>query len=682
MDTLAQFVVSGIVLGAIYAVAASGLVVTYTTSGIFNFAHGAFGMFGAYFYWQMVVDWGWPKVPALIVLLGIVAPLFGAVIERTIMRGLQGVSAVTRLVVSISLLVGMLQLAQVIWTSEVGRTGPEFFEGERFTIVGYGVSYHEAVTIIVALLIALGLRLLLYRTRLGIAMRSVVDDRSLASLNGARPDLTAMASWALGAMLAAVAGVLVAGAVSLDHLALTLLVINAYAAAIFGRLRSLPLTFVGALVLGLIDSFILVYSGDVLDAFGWQADWFATSFRAVVPVLVLFVVLMVIRPSHLRTLGSSQTREIVPKPTLMKIVRWGGVMILVAIALGLWLESVDALWGTQDLDDLIRGVGISIIMLSLVPLTGYGGQISLAQMTFAGIGGVSMAYWGDGNQALALLAGVGLAAVVGALVSLPALRLRGIYLALATMAFAVFMESFVFRELPLLASGSARVEPLSIPFFSLDSDTSTLVFLSVVFVLMSLFVVYLQRSPFGRRLQAMKDSEAASATIGISLVTTKLAVFSLSAGMAGFGGALYFSSIETVGTTDVAMINSLIVMLMAVVGGISSVGGVLFGGMALGVFDIISTHIPALTNFFKVAPGLVGISLGRNPNGAVNEIARNLRERGDVDTTGDGEDDVDLTTLGVERPFTEADIEVLDRTLDLAEEADRAVTVTSVGTAS
>jgi branched-chain amino acid transport system permease protein len=287
---------------------------------------------------------------------------------------------------------------------------------------------------------------------------------------------------------------------------------------------------------------------------------------------------------------------------------------------------------------------------------------------------VSMAYWGGDNQVLALLAGVVIATVVGALVALPALRLRGIYLALATMAFAVFMESFVFQELPLLASGSARVEPLSIPFFSLESDTATLVFLSIVFVLMSLFVVFLRRSPFGRRLQAMKDSEAASATIGMSLVRTKLTVFALSAGMAGLGGALYYSSIETVGTTDVAMINSLIVMLMAVVGGIASVGGVLFGGMALGVFDIISTHIPALTDFFKVAPGLVGISLGRNPNGAVNEIARNLNERSDADTTGDGEDDLDLSTLGVDRPFTEADIEALDRTLDLAEEADRAVT--------
>ena len=675
VETAAQFVVSGIVLGAVYAVAASGLVVTYTTSGIFNFAHGAFGMFGAYLYWQMVDDWGWPKLPALIVLLGVLAPLFGAVIERVIMRGLQGVSAVTRLVVSISLLVGLLQLAQVVWTSEVGRTGPEFFEGETFTVLGYGVSYHEAVTIIVALAIALGLRLLLYRTRLGIAMRSVVDDRSLASLTGARPDRTAMASWALGAMLAAVAGVLVAGATSLDHLALTLLVINAYAAAIFGRLRSLPLTFVGALVLGLIDSFILVYSGDILDSLGWEAGWVATSFRAVVPVLVLFAVLLIIRPSQLRTLGLAQSREAVPKPALTKILRWGGVMVLVAWALGLWLSNVDALWGTQDLDDLIRGVGVAIIMLSLVPLTGYGGQISLAQMTFAGIGGVSMAYWGGDNQLLALLAGVAIATVVGALVALPALRLRGIYLALATMAFAVFMESFVFQELPLLASGSARVEPLSIPFFSLDSDTATLIFLSVVFVLLSLFVVFLRRSPFGRRLQAMKDSEAASATIGMSLVRTKLSVFALSAGMAGLGGAVYYSSIETVGTTDVAMINSLIVMLMAVVGGIASVGGVLFGGMALGVFDIISTHIPALTDFFKVAPGLVGISLGRNPNGAVNEIARNLQERGDVDTTGDGEDDLDLTSLGIDRPFSESDVEILDRTLDLAEEADRAVTV-------
>ncbi len=489
MDTVAQFLVSGIVLGAIYAVAASGLVVTYTTSGIFNFAHGAFGMLGAYLYWQMVKGWGWPVPVALVVLLGVLAPLFGAVVERTIMRGLQGVSEVTRLVVSISLLVGLLSLAQVIWTNAVGRTGAQFFQGERFTVVGYGVSYHEAVTIVVALLIALGLRLLLYRVRLGIAMRSVVDDRGLASLNGVRPDRTAMASWALGTMLAAVAGILVAGGSTLDHLPLTLLVINAYAAAIFGRLKSLPLTFVGALVLGLLDSFILVYSDDILDAFGWDAPWLATTFRSVVPVLVLFAVLMVIRPSPVKTLGVTQLREMIPKPSIQKVLQWGAVMILTATAVGLWLDGLDSRWAPQDLDDLIKGVGFAIIMLSLVPLTGYGGQISLAQWTFAGIGGVSMAYWGGDNQILAVLAGVGISTLVGALVALPAIRLRGIYLALATMAFATFMELFVFQELELLASGSARVEGLAIPLVSLESRSATLVFLSIVFVLMALFVV-------------------------------------------------------------------------------------------------------------------------------------------------------------------------------------------------
>ncbi len=178
----------------------------------------------------------------------------------------------------------------------------------------------------------------------------------------------------------------------------------------------------------------------------------------------------------------------------------------------------------------------------------------------------------------------------------------------------------------------------------------------------------------------MKDSEAASATIGMSLVKTKLVVFSLSAGMAGLGGALYFSSIKTVSLGDVSMVNSLVLTLMAVVGGIASVAGVLFGGMMLGVFDIISTHVPALTNLLLVAPGLVGISIGRNPNGAVAEIARSIGEVGDdPDSAGDRVEDLDLTMVGVDRPITTEDVETLDRTLDLAAEADRAVSGAGVG---
>jgi len=387
MTDLIVFLVTGLAFGSVYALAASGLVLTYSTSGIFNFAHGAFAMLGAFIYWQMTEGWGWPSPIAFLIVLGVVGPFFGAVVERGIMRGLQGTSETTRLMVSVSLLLGSLGLGQVIWETAPRRL-PLLFDGaQAFRVAGYNVSWHQVATVIFAAGAAGALWLLLTRSRLGISMRSVVDDRNLARLAGARPDNAAIAAWAIGASMAALAGILTTGGRTLSHFELILLVVNAYAAAMVGRLSSLPRTFAGAVMLGLFDSFIQVYIKAAFPDAAWPE-----SLRGVAAVLLLFGVLLFLRPPELKTLGITRSREIVPDPSYQKVLIGCAAFGAVVFVLG------TAVFDISDKTAMAGGIGYGIIMLSLVPLAGYGGQISLAQFAFAGLGAVTMAYFGNGGS--------------------------------------------------------------------------------------------------------------------------------------------------------------------------------------------------------------------------------------------------------------------------------------------
>ena len=670
MDDLLTFAIIGLVTGALYAISASGLVLTYTTSGIFNFAHGAFGMFAAFTYWKLRVDAEWPAPVALVVVLFVIAPLFGAFVERVIMRGLEDVSEVTKLVVTISLLFGVYQGAVVAFPPAEARRLPIFFAGNTIDLGAYQMTWHEAIIIAAAIVTALGLRLLLFGTRTGLAMRSVVDDRPLAQLNGAKPARSSMMAWSIGAVLAALAGILLAGSQgSLAHIPLTLLVINAYGAAMFGRLRSLPLTFVGAIVLGLAQSIAIGYldlDTPITSAFGHEFEraFSINGLRAAIPVIALFVVLLFLKPLKVRAGAQRTTREIVPDPPVR---RW----LIATAALGIVGFALATAFPGLRTFQIGQGLALGIVMLSLVPLIGWAGQISLAPMAFAGIGALVMGSWGGDGTIWGLALATGVTAALGAIVALPAIRLQGLYLALATAAFAVFMDTIVFSQNALIPNGNLQIPRLTILGFSFDDDRAHLVLVSVVFGLTATGLVWLRHQRFGRLLLAMKSSDAACVTLGVSLARTKLAVFTLSAAIAGLGGALYGAQLNSISSTTFAFLQSLPIVLLAVIGGIGAVGGALFGAGAYALtFLILPQLVPSIASYFALAPALAGISLGKNPNGAVNEIARNLRLRfGSAATTLPADDDDDelaaLTPAYGLDGLTEADRRLLDRATGL-----------------
>ncbi len=610
MDKFLIFTVVGLTLAGTYAVIASGLVLTYATTGIFNFSQGAIGMVAAFAYWQLRFSWNWPTPIALLVVLGLLAPSIGLGIDRVIMRGLRGTSEATRLVVSISLMVGLIGLANLVWEPGTSRPMPTFFEGRRLDLAVTTITYHQGITIVVAIVVAIGLRWLLHGTRIGVSMRANVDDDTLALLNGARPNRVAGISWAVGGFLAGIGGILIAPTLSLESGSLSLLIINAYAAAIFGRLRSLPLTFVGAIVIGLTEGYLAGYlPGD---------NRYRAAFRPAATVVILFVALLLVPNPRLRS--RSHVREYFPPPTRSGMAMLAAFVVIAAVVMVTTMDTVSLItYGPI--------FSLGIVALSLVPLLGFAGQISLAQLTFAGIGALAVAHHGVGGSPLGLLLAMVFAALVGMLVALPVMRLSGIYLALATAAFAVAMDRWLFNlpdfdigpvHVSLFRVGSINVDPISIFGHEFDSPGSLMVLSAVAFALVALLVAGLRWSFFGRQLVAMRDSEAACATFGLNLVWPRVGVFALSAGIAGLGGGLYAMQLGSVAPARFDLLTGLPIFILTVVGGAGLVGGALFAGVMLfGLLPLTATLGPTIAKINSLFPGFTGVGLGRNPSGAV-----------------------------------------------------------------
>jgi len=601
-DDLLRFTVLGIVTGAIYAVGASGLVLTYTTTGVFNFAHGAVGMVAAYAYWQLREDWGWPTPLALVVVLLLLAPLLGSLIEL-LMRQFHGADVGTVLVITIGLTVMLIGVIQKLFPPEVRSLDALVSNDTAITIGGVNVSWDQVTIIAVAAAVAAGLRFLLFGTRLGTGMRAVVDNPDLAGLNGARPYVIARFSWMLGSVLAALAGVLIGPAAGLEAITLTFLVVNAYAAAMVGKLKSLPLTFAGAIGLGLAQSYYDWASLELELGGVWQ------RVKPAIPTIFLFIFLIAL-PSARLSVGRLVGARTPPVPSLERSLRWGIGFVAVTALMAPLIPD-------DNLSDVTRGVVNGVIMLSLVVLTGYSGLVSLGQLVFVGLGAWAMAVIGGGDSILGMLGAAAVAVPIGALIALPSLRLQGLYLALSTFAFAVMSVALIFQDPHIFGDGNRLVGRLDLFGLSFAGDRMFLVLCALCFAAIGIGLLALKRSAFGRQLTAMRDSQSACATLGLDIRRQKLLVFMLSAAIAGLAGALLGGQKSTFGGIDVDAFNNLPLFLLAVVGGITTVSGALIGGAMLALLPLVQSEFPDLGGVVFLVIGASAIALGKQPSGIV-----------------------------------------------------------------
>jgi branched-chain amino acid transport system permease protein len=622
VSTFLALATAGIVSGCVYALTASGLVLTYTTSGVFNFAHGAIGMTAAFTYWELTVSRGLPALPALLLTVLVLAPLLGFVIERVLLRRLAGAPVEVSLTVTVGLLLLLIGTANTLWPPTTPHRVRAFFLGHDVTVFGVVLTVHQLIVVGSAVVVAAGLWLFLHRSRMGITMRAVVDDRELAALSAASPNRVGMLGFALGSSLAALAGVLLASQVQLNAVTMTLVVINGYAAAVVGRLRNLPLTFVGALVLGLLQAMAVGYL-----SIGWLSQ-----VQPVIPMVFLFGALLVVPHARLRTAGAAMLRA--PRVASAR----SSVLAAAALVVVAGLAATALPHG--QVATLCHGTAVALVLLSLVPLTGYGGQVSLCQLSFAGIGAVVMARADGGSGSLwALLAAIAVPAAVGALVALPALRLRGLYLALATLAFAYAMEGAFFGNASVMTDSLSLRVPRPHLGVSLADNRVYLVAVAATFAVCGCGVLALRRSSLGRRLVAMGDSPTGATTIGIGLGATKLGVFALSAGIAGLGGALLGGEQGAVSNTDFGLVLSLTLLLLAVIWGIKTVTGVLLAGLFLEVGPLLQDALGQVENIVPLLVGLGAIGIGTHQNGLVGGVLNRLQpsrqpSRPDTDAEG------------------------------------------------
>ncbi|MCX5044223.1 ABC transporter permease [Aldersonia sp. NBC_00410] len=600
MDKFLTFGIVGLTLASIYAIIGSGLVVTYTTTGVFNFAHGATGMMAAFSYWQLTVDWGLPVWLGILIVLFVLAPGFGLLVEKAL-RPVQSLGDAEKLVMTIALLSALIALSRWIWDPNVSRSLPAFFADKSSIHLGSAtVSWHQGVTMIIAIAVAIGLRVLMFNTRIGTEMRATVDDRSLVGLTGADPVRANRVAWVLGTELAAIGGVLIASSVALDAMQLSLLIVSAYTAAIFGRLKNLPMTFVGAIVVGCLESYLAGYL---------PQNPYLPGLRLAAPALLLFAALLIFPHGRLR--GRAYRLTKVPLPTIRGTVIFGAVIIAFGVVLATVLTE-------SDLISFGLIFPMSIIALSFVPLAGYAGQISLCQLSMAGIGAAACAYFGGQGQWWALIAAIVVAAVFGAVVAIPALRLSGVYLALGTAAFAVILDRWIFTmpsfsvfgvDITIFDQGSVNLVGPNLFGFHIDSTAKVTIFSAVCLALATLVVASLRHSRFGRQLIAQRDSEAAYATLGGNLLLAKVMVFALGAGIAGLGGALYGMQLQSVTADQFNFVAGLPIFLIAVIGGLGAVGdGFFTGTMLAGPFAAVVALWPGTADLVAVVPGLLGIA--------------------------------------------------------------------------
>jgi branched-subunit amino acid ABC-type transport system permease component len=596
------FVISGVVVGSVYAIAAMGLVVTYRTTGLFNFAHGAVGMVVAYAFYQLRTEWHVPTALAIAIALLFVAPVIGVLLDRLLFRSLERASQAAKIVVTMGLLVALQGGAVALFGARPKRV-EAFLPTSSVRIASVYVGYDQMLVVAIAATVLAGLIVFFRTNRLGLVMRAVVDDRELAEAAGFPVGRVTGFTWALGVLLAGLAGILFSPLLGLDTITLTLLVLQAMAAAVVGGLTSLPRTVAAAVAIGVVVTVSLKALREYPDLLG--------GLRTSLPFLVLFAVLVLARRGSLRELGVSSpwTGLVRAEPEGWKVL----AVVLIGFALIVPDTRVFALGTTLVL---------ACSFLSLNVLIGSSGLISLTHAGLVGTGAFAYIHFtkdlGLPFPVALLLAGMA-AVPLGLAIAIPALRLPGLFLALATFGVGQLRDGLVFSSWKSFSGGIDGLRG-SRPDL-LTGDRAFAVFLSVMVVLFVIGIGALRRSGLGRALVAMRDSQAAASSLGLDPLWPRVAIFVVSAFLAGVAGGLYAGHLQVASKTFFSTFTSLLWVTVVVVGGVQSVYGALAAAFLLQfVPDLVSSGDPS--EWLAPLFGIGAVLLATRPGGLVGLLGR------------------------------------------------------------
>ncbi|MEV4039471.1 ABC transporter permease subunit [Streptomyces umbrinus] len=595
---------AGLSVGSAAALTGIGLVVTHRATGVLNFAHGAIAMVCAYLLWQLTVEWDWPLPLAAALTLLVVAPGIGMTLERFVFRPLSvlGSDPAQTLVASIGVFVLLVGGAALIWGPGARSDAP--------TLVSADPWGQLAVTLV----LAVGVGAVIRWTRFGRELRAVVDDRSLAVLGGIDADRVAAAGWAFGSFTAGLTGVLLAPYVRLDPYGMPLLVMEVVAVAVAARMRSLPVAVVVALGIGVAQSQLTR-----LHPTGWREPLLQAVGAN------LFVVALLIAALVLPGIG---TRDALPRTATARVATPPGAWI---VAVVLFLLPLG--FAGSDLHTSVQVPALGVVLLSLVVVTGRGGQISLGQAAYAGLGALFTALLAAGRfpglpelpELAALAVAVLLVAPLGLLTGWPAIGRHGLALALATFAVGVGVSRFVFAQ-PYATSGLTLGRPAGF-----DGDRAYYA-LELVLLAGALLAAHaLRRGRTGRALAAMRDHEAGASAAGVRVPALKLTAFVAGAALAALGGGMLGMGLRAFDPAAYDPVRGLLWFAAIVVLGADSVLGALLAAALLVGLDAGTRGGVAAALI-----GLLAVLVGRFPGGpyeALRLAAERLRLRREVTLT-------------------------------------------------
>ncbi len=661
MSNFVEYLVRGVPIGCVFALVAVGIVLTYKTSGVLNLAFGAQAYVSAATFYVLrdPARANWPMLPALVVSVFVLAPALGWLLDRLLYRHLRTAPPVAKLVTSLGLLVAIPELVKLDFLlGSTQKPRPPGIATESIILSAGDIRLdgNQVTTIVATALTVIGLTILFRATNLGLQMRAVVESPRMTELAGVNADTIGSFSWMLSSFFAGLAGVLLAPLFGqLNSLDYFTLLVAALAAAAAGRLLSIPIALAGGLALGFAQNLSAGYLNDLLP------EVLATSIRQAMPFAALFLLLLFL-PGIRRTKESTDPLAGVdpPPPAPVATVRSRGLTIATralsaVVIVGGTLVSVtllDAFW----LRIVVQGVILAMIFLSILVVTGLAGQISLCQASFAAIGSLVTAHLASRagiSVLVAMFLGAAVAAGVGAIVALPALRIGGIHLALATLAFAVMFET-VIMPIDAVNGGSRQVRVPRPLLLGVDfaSDKAFLVLAVVCLCVTSGIVLLIRSGTTGRFLDAVRGSEVAAASIGISPGKAKIVAFALSAAVAGFGGGLLASFEKQMGSTtyqgNFTFIVGLVWVVLVITLGSRSVQGAVSAGLSFVLFPQLLEKGFGLTGSVSQTIafalfGLGAITYAKHPEGiidaqtrrAIDAIGRALR-RGEPSSPGGG----------------------------------------------
>ena len=561
MGEVVRFALLGLGVGALYAFASQGLIVIYRGTGVLNFSLGATAIAGVFMQWELQYEQGWPFLLAALVGVALSAFL-GVLTHWWVMKPLRRASSLVRVIATLGVLISV-QAGVVIRYGSQPRQVDSWLPNNRFTLWGdVDIFLDRLILLGIAVASATALWALYRSSQFGLATEAVSESERSASAIGLSPNRIATLNWALGSAIAAIAGILVVPIITLQVAAMTSLVLAALASALVGDFRSFPIATAAGLGLGIAQTLVSRF----IDQQGLGAS---LPFLIIIAVLVFRGRSLPLRDYFLKQqpmLGNGR-------------MSWDWTIFGCGVIVFLMLTK-DAKW----IDALTVSLGVAIVLLSIVVLTGYAGQLSLAQYTIAGFGafvaGRLVAVY-DIPFLLGLVAGVSAAVPLGLLFALPAVRTRGINLAIVTLGLGTTMELMLFRNRSY--TGGVRGTQVGNPdLFGYDISSIRYPERYGIFVLaMAVIAVWMvsnvRRGRSGRRLIAVRTNERAAAALGIDVLRAKLFAFAFAAALAALGGILLAFRLSSISYQSFTSFTSITYAGLALVGGVGHLLGAFVG---------------------------------------------------------------------------------------------------------